>query len=69
MNHYAEDAATLRRKLEEMGIHEPMWGGFHWTCKTGPHIRRDSTGNFELTIIKKNEGYNWKLERVHAWNE
>ena len=62
--YHAEDAATIRQQFSNMGIKEPMWSGFHWTCKFGPHIRRDSTGTFELTIESEGRGYKWKLERV-----
>ena len=62
--YHTESASDTRSNLLEMGIKEPMWKDFQWTCKFGPHIRRDSSNTFELTIEAEGRGYKWKLERV-----
>ena len=62
--YHAPDAATARSQFSKMGIKEPMWSGFHWTCKFGPHIHRDSSGTFELTITANGKGYDWSMSRV-----
>lgn len=61
---YAESAAELRSQMGLYGIGEPMWAGFHWTCKFGPHVRRTSCGTFELKIEARGGGYRWTLERL-----
>ena len=62
--YHAPDAATLRADLLSHGILKSMWSGFHWACKFGPHIRRDGSGTFELTITANGTGYDWSLVRV-----
>ena len=62
--YHTESAAATRSMLNEHGIKEPMWKDFQWTCKFGPHIRRDSTGTFELKIEAEGNGYCWSFYRV-----
>jgi hypothetical protein len=61
---HAESAAELRSQMALYGIKEPLWSGFHWTCKFGPHVRRTSCGTFELQIEAQGRGYRWTLERL-----
>ena len=62
---FAASAAELRGALLARGIKEPMWQDFQWTTKdNGVHIRRDQSGEFELTIKPSGNGYNWSFRHV-----